>query len=243
MVKLLRWAVLLSGASSVGAFNYLDEDNWDVTTAGKTMLIEFMEPECEVCKSIKPWWEKLVRNWNKPERVKTTMMATVNCAKAQDLCGRLGIDAHPKFMWGNVIDLEEYTGEKTYDDLKKFALEHLKPVCGPTHLDLCDSDTKKELEGYVNIPIADLRKKIKDKEAEKADAIQMLNNTVNELNDEIRASDKKAQAIIDEKDKAVNKIIDEEGLGFMRAVAAEHGPPPMEDPDRDKDFDDDEVKM
>merc|ERR1719217_1542992 len=105
------------------------------------------------------------------------MMATVNCRKAQDLCGRLEIDSHPKFLWGNVFD----------------------------------SETKKELEGYVNIPIAELRQKIKGKKGEMNDAIGKLNNTVNALNEEVRANEKKAEVIVDETNKQIKKIVDEEG--------------------------------
>lgn len=37
-------------------------------------------------------------------------------------------------------------GARTFDDLKKFAEENLKPMCSPKNIDLCDDEKKADIK-------------------------------------------------------------------------------------------------
>ena len=40
---------------------------------------------------------------------------------------------------------------RTFDALKAFADENLKPMCGPNNLDLCDADKKAEISKLMSM--------------------------------------------------------------------------------------------
>jgi len=93
---------------------------------------------------MKPDWDKLMKNWNKGDRAKTTLIADVDCtADGKDLCETIGVQGFPTIKWGDPGSLEDYEGGRDYEGLKKFAKENLKPLCSPSNLDLCDDDKKK----------------------------------------------------------------------------------------------------
>lgn len=89
----------------------------------------------------------------------------------------------------------DYQGPREYDALKSFADENLKPTCSVDNIDLCDSDKKKLIETYLNMPDAELEKLYDEEEAkltelqEKFDEdLEKLQETFNEIeNDMISA--------------------------------------------------------
>lgn len=75
---------------------------------------------------MKPDWDKLMKNWNKGDRLKTSLIADVDCtAEGKPLCERVGVSGFPTIKWGDASNLEDYQGGRKYDDLKKFAKESL----------------------------------------------------------------------------------------------------------------------
>ena len=44
-----------------------------------------------------------------------------------------------------------YNGGRSYDDLKAFADENLKPLCSVANIDLCDNDKKAEIKKYQSM--------------------------------------------------------------------------------------------
>merc|ERR1719379_331931 len=124
----------------------LTPENWENETSGKTIFVKFFAPWCGHCKIMKPAWDKLMKNWNKGDRAKTSLVADVDCtAEGKPLCEEHGVKGFPSIKWGDPSRLEDYEGGRDYDALKKFAKENLKPVCSPTNIDLCDADKKKEI--------------------------------------------------------------------------------------------------
>jgi len=92
---------------------------------------------------MKPAWDKLMTNWNKGDRVKTSLIADVDCTAAgKELCDTVGVRGFPSIKWGDPIAMEDYKGGRDYDALNKFAEDNLKPMCSPANLDLCDDEKK-----------------------------------------------------------------------------------------------------
>merc|ERR1719321_1355493 len=116
---------------------------------------------------MKPAWDKLMKNWNKGDRLKTSLIADVDCtAEGKPLCEKVGVEGFPTIKWGDVSNLEKYEGGRDYDALKKFAKENLKPMCSPANIDLCDDEKKKEIEELQAMGVDDLNKQIEEKKAE-----------------------------------------------------------------------------
>jgi hypothetical protein len=162
---------------------------------------------------MKPDWDKLMKNWNKGDRVKTSLIADVDCtADGKAICERVGVRGYPTIKWGDAANLEDYEGGRSYDDLKKFAKSNLKPMCSPANLDLCDDAKKKEISDLQALPAGELATSIDAKKAEMKEAEETFEKSVKEL----QATYEKLQ-----KDKeAAVKAVKESGLGLMQAVQA-----------------------
>eukprot|EP00438_Fugacium_kawagutii_P035714 Skav234673 [mRNA] locus=scaffold1131:470468:472215:- [translate_table: standard] len=93
----------------------------------------------------------------------------------KSMCDDVGVEGFPTIKFGDPANLEDYEGEREFDDLDKFAKENLGPRCGPANLDLCDADAwqpsawdvepvspskdkKKKIEEFINMPAASLKK-------------------------------------------------------------------------------------
>jgi hypothetical protein len=146
----------------------------------------------------------------------TALVADVDCTAAgQDLCSEIGVRGYPTIKWGDPADLVDYQGGRSYDDLKSFADENLKPVCSPKNIDLCDDEKKAEIEKFQAMSADDLDSAISGKEKELADADKLFE-------DEVEKLQKKYKSLMEEKDEAI-KAVKDSGLGLMKAVKATAG--------------------
>jgi len=159
---------------------------------------------------MKPDWDKLMDAFSGSA---TQLVADVDCtADGKPLCDQAGVRGYPTIKWGDPADLQDYQGGRTYDDLKKFADENLKPMCSPKNLDLCDDEKKAEIQKFQGMASADLdaaiaaeEKKLEEAEAEFKAEVQKLQDKYSQLSTEK-----------DEKIEAVKNS----GLGLMKAVKA-----------------------
>jgi hypothetical protein len=142
---------------------------------------------------------------------KTALVADVDCTAAgKPLCDSNGVQGFPTIKHGDPSSLEDYEGGRSYDDLKSFADENLKAVCGPANLDLCDDEKKAEIEKLQAMSSEDLDKAISDKEEGLAAAEKTFETEVEKLQ-------KKYQSLMEEKDATI-KAVKDSGLGLMKAV-------------------------
>merc|ERR550514_1280156 len=110
---------------------------------------------------MKPAWDKLMGEFKDS---KTALVADVDCtASGKPLCNANGVQGFPTIKWGDPSALEDYSGGRTFDDLKKFADENLKPMCSPAYLELCSEDKKTEIATLQALPAAELSAKIAEK--------------------------------------------------------------------------------
>eukprot|EP00929_Paragymnodinium_shiwhaense_P111900 TRINITY_DN80175_c0_g1_i1.p1 TRINITY_DN80175_c0_g1~~TRINITY_DN80175_c0_g1_i1.p1 ORF type:complete len:224 (+),score=70.84 TRINITY_DN80175_c0_g1_i1:77-748(+) len=199
----------LAGALAVE----LTPKTWEAQTAGKTIFVKFYAPWCGHCKEMKPAWDKLMKNWNKGDRSKTSMVADVDCIGAgKSLCEDNAVRSFPTIKWGHPAGLEAYEGGRGYDDLKKFAKENLKPMCSPTNVDLCDDEKKKQIADLQALPAEQLRLQIQEKQKQIKDAEQSYEAEMKAL----QAAFGKLQK---DKDEVV-KAVQDSGLGLMQLVQA-----------------------
>uniref|UniRef100_A0A7S1VVR3 Thioredoxin domain-containing protein n=1 Tax=Skeletonema marinoi TaxID=267567 RepID=A0A7S1VVR3_9STRA len=198
---------LALAASSASALE-LSPDNFAAETDGKSVLLKFFAPWCGHCKKLKPDWDKLMADF---EGSATQLVADVDCtAGGKDLCDANGVRGYPTIKWGDPSDLQDYQGGRTYDDLKKFAEENLKPMCSVKNIDLCDDAKKADIKKYQDMSAEDLdaaiateEKKLEDAEAEFKAAVQELQLQYSSLSSEKDAKIAEVKA---------------SGLGLMKSV-------------------------
>merc|ERR1719321_2140553 len=162
---------------------------------------------------MKPAWDKLMAEY---EGHASVLIADVDCTAAgKPLCDSNGVQGFPTIMWGDPSALEDYEGGRDFDELKEFAAEHLKPLCSPKNIDLCDDDKKKQIKELMAMSAADLEAAIEKKEAESKEAEETFDAEVQKLQERYEKLEKEKT----EKQKAVK----ESGLGLMKAVKAGRG--------------------
>eukprot|EP00929_Paragymnodinium_shiwhaense_P085983 TRINITY_DN46462_c0_g1_i1.p1 TRINITY_DN46462_c0_g1~~TRINITY_DN46462_c0_g1_i1.p1 ORF type:complete len:223 (+),score=72.32 TRINITY_DN46462_c0_g1_i1:152-820(+) len=208
-LKMLR----VLGALSVAGALELTSETWQANTAGKTIFVKFYAPWCGHCKEMKPAWDKLMKNWNKGDRLKTSLVADVDCIGAgRRLCEENQVKGFPTIKWGHPEGLHTYEGGRGYDDIKQFAKENLKPMCSPTNIEHCDDDKKKQISVLQALPPEELRLRIKEKQKEIKDVEQKYDAEMQAL----QAAFSKLQK---DKDEAIKKV-QESGLNLIQLVQA-----------------------
>lgn len=94
---------------------------------------------------------------------KTALVADVDCTSGGEaLCEQHGVRGYPTIKYGDVSDLKDYNGGRTFADLKKFAEENLGPTCGPDHMDLCPPDKKAKLDKFMAMSVEKIEGKIRN---------------------------------------------------------------------------------
>lgn len=106
---------------------------------------------------MKPDWDKLMDEF---KGSKHAGIFDVDCtAGGKDLCEKVGVSGYPTIKHGDpskMDKLEDYSGGRDFESLKKFAEETLGPVCGPTAMDACDDAEKAIVEAAMAKPAKDL---------------------------------------------------------------------------------------
>jgi len=157
---------------------------------------------------MKPDWDKLMEAYAGSA---TQLIADVDCTtEGKPLCDSAGVRGYPTIKYGDPSDLQDYQGGRTYDDLKKFADENLKPMCSPKNIDLCDDEKKAEIEKFSKMSDADLDAAISTEEKKLEDAEQYFKDEVQKLQD-------RYSALSTEKDEKI-AAVKNSGLGLMKAV-------------------------
>lgn len=153
----------LPQAANTGAVE-LTSANWEEHVADKTVFIKFFAPWCGHCKSLKPAWDRLTSDF---EGTTTALVAEVDCTgKGKDLCDKYDVTGFPRLLWGKADELQKYFGGREYEEMKRFADDHLGKPCGPNNLELCSESHKKAMENYGKM--SPEKRESKARNAEKA---------------------------------------------------------------------------
>jgi len=159
---------------------------------------------------MKPDWDKLTEEFADS---KTAGIFDVDCtAEGKPLCDANGVRGYPTIKWGDPSNLEDYKGGRTFNDLKTFAEENLKPMCSPNNIDLCDDEKKAEIEKFSAMGADELEKLITGKESEQEE-------TEKDFKDEVGKLQATYQKLSEDKDAKLDEI-KKSGLGLMKAVKA-----------------------
>eukprot|EP00977_Amphora_coffeiformis_P011270 scaffold2716_cov179-Amphora_coffeaeformis.AAC.4 len=125
--------------------------NYESSTAGKTVFINFYDPSCGYCKKMQPTWDKLTADYAGHEKF---LVASVDCSTEM---GKIWcretfeVDGTPELWYGSPeyhgALLEFYDGGRSYEELAEFAKQVLaKPLCSEENFDACSEENKAILE-------------------------------------------------------------------------------------------------
>lgn len=151
----------------------------------------------------------------------TQLVADVDCtAEGKPLCDENGVKGYPTLKWGDPSDLQDYQGGRTFDDLKKFVEENLKPLCSVKNMDLCDGEKKSQIEKYLGMAKEDLEAAVAYEEKKIADAEETFKT-------EVAALQERYSKLSEEKE-ATAAAVKNAGLGLMKSVL-KHNPDEAKD--------------
>jgi len=112
--------------------------------------------------------------------------------------------------WGDPADLQDYDGGRSYEDLKTFATENLKPLCSIKNVDLCDDDKKAQIKKYQDMTVDALLEEVESEAAK----VEEANETFEE---EVQKLQEKFEQLSVEKDAAI-AAVNAAGLGLAKSV-------------------------
>jgi len=162
---------------------------------------------------MKPAWDKLMAEFDGSA---DRLVGDVDCTAAgKPLCDSNGVQGFPTIKYGDPNALEDYQGGRDFDAMKKFADESLGPSCGPSNIDLCDDDQKKEIEKYTGMSADELDAAITTAEEGLKEAEETFKTSVEKLQ-------KTYEGLMKTKDDAI-AAIKAGGLGMMKSVKASAG--------------------
>jgi len=156
---------------------------------------------------MKPSWDKLMKEYEGSDSI---LVADVDCtAEGKSKCNEVGVRGYPTIKYGDPADLQDYSGSREFDGLKKFAAG-LKPACSPKNIHLCDDEKKAKIEEYTNLGADERAKMISEQEAK----MQQIESDFKAFVDGLQKSYKEAS---EKKDADVEEIKNS-GLGLLKAV-------------------------
>lgn len=129
-----------------------------------------------------PAWEQLAEDYKDS---KLTLIAEVDCTEEDELCETFEVQGFPTLHYGDVNDLQDYTGGRDYDSLKEFAKENLEePICSIHNKDACTKEVQEAIRALEKKTPEELHDIVEEfeKGAEEADAI--LQATIERIEDE-----------------------------------------------------------
>eukprot|EP00617_Octactis_speculum_P000997 CAMPEP_0185791542 /NCGR_PEP_ID=MMETSP1174-20130828/158430_1 /TAXON_ID=35687 /ORGANISM="Dictyocha speculum, Strain CCMP1381" /LENGTH=168 /DNA_ID=CAMNT_0028486501 /DNA_START=156 /DNA_END=662 /DNA_ORIENTATION=+ len=158
---------------------------------------------------MKPDWDVLMQEY---EGDATKLVGDVDCTTEDELCETYGVQGFPTLKYGDVHNLQDYEGGRDLPSLQEHAKTKLVPQCGPKNIDLCDDETRAEIEKLLEMPpdvldgeITKLESGLADVEAAFVKAVELLQ--------------KQYEKLSEDKEEALEEIQDQ-GLSMMKSVKA-----------------------
>ncbi|KAG7342860.1 thioredoxin [Nitzschia inconspicua] len=166
---------------------FLDEANFDVVTANKTVFIKWAAPWCGHSQELAPAWDELAATTiflddNDPAAADATdaepfiplLIAEVDCLKEANWCTEMGYTAYPTLTYGDASMTGRYlqtyqSVQKDYASLRDFVQSTLwnRPFCTPGNFLVegrCNVDEKTRIQRYFDMSLSELRSSIDSEE-------------------------------------------------------------------------------
>jgi protein disulfide-isomerase-like protein len=157
-------AITLVCATAVFAVD-LTTENLASLTAGKTTFVKFYAPWCGHCRAMKPSWDTLMQEYQEDQHV---LIGDCDCTgDCRTVCEQMGVQGYPTLKFGELAALEDYTGGRDLENLRKHA-QTLKPLCSLDNMHLCDDEQRRNFELLLALSAEDLDAQVEKIEGELA---------------------------------------------------------------------------
>jgi hypothetical protein len=125
-------------------------------------------------------WEKLSEEITDDN----ILIAEVDCTseKSEEVCEDNNVQGFPTLKFGDALSLEEYDGERDFEELLSFAKSSLKPTCSPRNVDLCSEDEKSVIDKFMAMSLEELEEVLEKVE----DIFDSLDASLEKSTDELQ---------------------------------------------------------
>lgn len=118
-----------------------------------------------------PAWNELASYYETRDD-DNVLIGSVDCTDSphgKTLCMRFKLTGLPTLLYGptsyNGVYLNEYGGDKSFNDLKSFALKELVPKCLPgSSFEACTTEERQQMEKYLPMSYSELNDAINNEE-------------------------------------------------------------------------------
>jgi thiol-disulfide isomerase/thioredoxin len=202
--------ILLVCAAAAAVFAVdLTQQNFATLTAGRTTFVKFYAPWCGHCRAMKSSWDALMEDYKEDPHV---LIGDCDCTgDCRAICEEMGVQGYPSLRFGDPTALQDYTGGRDLESLKKHA-QTLKPLCSLDKMHLCNDEQRRDIELMLAMSAEDLNAQVEEIEGE-----------LTAVESEYKAAVERLQAeyhrLQDEKNSAVARL-KSTGLAIMKAIQA-----------------------
>jgi len=215
--------------------------NWDMATAGKTIIVRFWIHECTTCIAQEPAWDKLTKEWHGTKEV---LIGEVDCTSHGDiLCDTLGVNTFPLVLYGSPGNLKRYDDHVEYSVLHSFVMHIMEPMCGPRYPEHCGPDEERMKDKILKLsalPYDKLHDEVDELERKDVKEKARINKEIKQLRKQQKSItremeihgkkgkhegdmyyiEQKVKALIEERSK-IHDLTEKQDLQLKKAVAAE----------------------
>ncbi len=203
-------SLIMFGMTAAASALELTPDNWEASTAGKTVFVKFFAPWCGHCKAMKPAWDSLMTEYADSDKI---LIADVDCINAgKPLCEANGVQGFPTLKYGSGTSLEDYKGGRDLSALQAFASE-LKPGCDVVTLENCDDAAKTVVKDWLPLALDVLEAKVVDHDQAKETIEGTFRTGVEGLQ-------KQFEKMSSTKDEQLAELAAKTNLGVLRSIIA-----------------------
>jgi len=184
----------------------LTPENINALTTGKSVFIKYFIPGCGNCQAMASAWEELAAEWGESD---DGFIGEIDCDAEWniELCEH--IKGFPTLKFGKMDEikelneLEDYDGERDFENLSEFAEENLKISCSVSNIELCDD----KIKNLIN----ELQEKSKD---DLITALKKVDENVMKVEENI---EQRIKALENDFDEMIDTLYD--NTSFMKEKA------------------------
>jgi len=113
------------------------------------------------------------------------LIGNVDCTRTKNklLCSYFNVTGYPTLLYGHVIDLQQYLGQRDFVLMRELVEQELmeKDICSVAVPDKCDNDKQKLVKRFQNMNSAELDQAIADLDERDQEAQQYQKDIIDAL--------------------------------------------------------------
>lgn len=197
----------------------LTGDNFYEKSRNKRVFVDFYDPMWGHCLLMADDWSELATGYAESNLKgdEEILIGKMDCTQPDNksICQTYGIKSYPSLMYGDIVDLLEFPGQRTLEAWRELVMDHLKnpaKLCSVANTDACDADKKKHISDMMNRGATYIDLQIEEVE-DRLGAIDYAQKTmVKKLQDRYKDRNEQKEA-----DK-LKLLKESSGLKWMKAI-------------------------